>query len=243
MSTDQPDVPRDVPPRIQPQVPPYAPDAEPPLDPAEGARLIREQRERTGTQMRPDGRILYGVWGVAWLLGFGALWTTTGAAGDYPTAWAFVVYGVMIVVAMVVTIVHSVRRASGVRGPSARTGAMYGWAWFLGFLVMNLVVAGVSGSGVDADVVALVANGAVCLVVGLMYLMSALLWGDGRLYVLGVWILLVGGAASLVGMPTTYLVMALAGGGGFLAMAVVTQLGAGRRRRAVAGRQDGSTVA
>ncbi|BDZ41696.1 hypothetical protein GCM10025865_09950 [Paraoerskovia sediminicola] len=235
---------------------PTEPDAEPepadrretddaPLDPAESLRLIRDQQQRAGALI-PDGRLLYLVWGAAWLLGFVVLWgssRTGGGAGfawtpdaaevpaALPAGWAFAVYSVLIAAAIAVTIVHSVRRGAGVRGPSARTGALYGWSWFLGFLVMALLVAGIASSGASADVVARVANGSACLVVGMAYLMSALLWEDLRLYVLGAWILLVGGVASLFGLPATYLVMALAGGGGFLVMAAVAHLAVVRGRR------------
>jgi len=46
--------------------------------------------------------------------------------------------------------------------------------------------------------------------------------------------LLVAAVATFVGLPTTYLVMALAGGGGFLVMVGVEQALRVRRRRAAA---------
>jgi hypothetical protein len=57
--------------------------------------------------------------------------------------------------------------------------------------------------------------------VGLLYLAGGILWRSTAMYVLGGWIALVGAAATLAGLPGSYLLMALAGGGGMLAAAAV----------------------
>ncbi|MBD7982048.1 hypothetical protein [Oerskovia merdavium] len=49
------------------------------------------------------------------------------------------------------------------------------------------------------------------------------------------WILVVAGAATIVGLPGLYLVMATAGGGGFLLMTLVEQVLRVRTRRRIAG--------
>ena len=46
------------------------------LDPAEMLRMIRQQQEAARDATEPDGRVLFGAWGLAWLIGYLALWST-----------------------------------------------------------------------------------------------------------------------------------------------------------------------
>ena len=206
---------------------------EPTLDPGATLRLIRDQQERARAATSPDGRALYGAWGLAWLVGYLCLYASTGPDG-MPAGWAFMVFGGAILAGVVFTIVHSVRRTAGTRGPSARVGAMYGWSWMLGFVTFGLVLGGLERPGASGVVMALASNAFASLVVGLLYLGGAAAFQDSSLFVVGVWMLLVAAVATFVGLPTTYLVMALAGGGGFLVMVGVEQALRVRRRRAAA---------
>lgn len=209
------------------------------LDPAASLRLIAESQERARAGTEPDARLLYLVWGLAWGAGYLVLWgSARDAAGGGATGAAFAVFFVLLAAAMAITIVHSVRRGAGTRGPSARTGAMYGWSWMLGFLAYPFIISGVARAGASDEVVALLANALACVVVGLLYLAGGAAFGDSGLYALGLWILLVGGVSTLAGIPGSYLVLATAGGGGFLVMAVVAHV-VRRRRRTAQGVDDG----
>ncbi|MEL7978278.1 hypothetical protein AAG589_20590 [Isoptericola sp. F-RaC21] len=208
-------------------------DDDPGLAAADSLRLIREQQDRARAALGPDGRALYGVWGVAWLAGYLVLWSSVQGR-EQPEAWAFWVFAGAIAAAVVFTMVHTLSRTAGTRGVSARTGAMYGWSWMLGFLTFGVFLGGLARTGADTEVMALASNGGACLVVGLIYLGGATAFGERNLFVLGAWILLVAGAATLVGLPGTYLVMALAGGGGFLVMAAVEHPRVVRARRRAA---------
>jgi hypothetical protein len=230
--------------------PAQGPDDDLPLDPAESLRLIAAQQEKA-KDVEPDGRVLYGVWGLAWLLGYttlyasslrtadaaGAVTGPTGAGGavGQPEPWAFLAFTFLIVAAVAITIVHIMTRTSGLRGTSARSGALYGWAWFISFAAMSMVLGGLARAGANPEVMALASNSLSCLVVGIMYLAGGAMWQESRLYVLGVWILIVAGAATIVGLPGLYLVMAAAGGGGFLLMTLVEQVLRVRTRRRIAG--------
>jgi hypothetical protein len=202
-----------------------------PLDAAETLRMIHETQDRARAANEPDGRLLYALWGLAWLLGYGLLWFSSLRTGGTPASWAFVAFGLGLAGAMAVTTVHSIRRSSGTRGVSARSGAMFGWAWFLGFVAYGFVMGGLGRAGASDEVMALAANAVACLVVGLLYLGGGACFQDLRLYLLGVWILVVAGIATFTSLPLTYAVMALAGGGGFLLLAAVEQALLVRRRR------------
>lgn len=203
-------------------------DDDAPLDPRAGLAIVAAQRRRV-RDADVDERRLFGVWGLAWVVGYGAQWwTATTSPTRTATAAGGLVFAAVAVVALVVTLVHVLRATRGVLGTSHQVGAMYGWAWTIGFVGQGLVVAGVARADASPVVVAVVANGAACLVVGLLYMAGGALWQQVPLYVVGAWMIATAGAASLVPLPDGYLVMALAGGGGMLAAAGV---GTWRRRR------------
>ncbi|GAA2720927.1 hypothetical protein [Cellulomonas aerilata] len=198
------------------------PDDDPPLDPAGSAALIAAQRARVAAETDVDGRLLFGVWGAAWLLGFGALWAVAGdrpALGWSPAA-AGVLFAGLLVAAMVVTSVHVARRTSGVHGTSSLQGAMYGWAWFLGFVAVFALASGLTRAGAGAGVVQVAMTLVPPLLVGVLYMAGAAIWRDRAQFALGAWILVVTIVASFVGTPGMLAVMSLAGGGGMLAAAV-----------------------
>ena len=186
---------------------------------ADALAIIAAQRARTA-EMRPSSALLFGVWGAVWLVGYGTMWWTA-RDDDTPSVAAGVIAIGGGVLALVVTIVHITRRTRGIAGSSARQGAMFGWAWAIGFLAQSMIVGGLGQAGASGEVVALAANAIAALVVGLLYLAGGILWRSTAMYVLGAWMALTGAAAALTGFPDSYLVMALAGGGGLLVGALV----------------------
>jgi hypothetical protein len=199
------------------------------LDPAETLRMIRQQQEAARDAVEPDGRVLFGAWGLAWLIGYLAMWSTARDTGT-PAAWAGWVLAGCIVGATALTIVHSVTRTSGTRGASARVGAMYGWTWFLAFTAFGVMLGAMGDAGASAEVQAIAANGFACVIVGLLYLAGGMLFEELRMYAIGGWMLVTAVLAAFAGMPNTYFVMAVAGGGGFLVMVAVEQVIRARRR-------------
>jgi hypothetical protein len=215
--------------------PDAAPDDDAPLDPAASAAIVAAQRARVAQETDVDGRLLFGAWGVAWLLGFGAMYAVAGERPllDWPPEAAGAVFGGLLVTAAVITAVHIGRRTSGVHGDSAAQGAMYGWSWFLGFAGVFALSATLVDAGADPVVVETAMTVASPLVVGVLYMAGAAIWRDRTQFALGVWIVVVTIGAAFVGMPWMLAVMALAGGGGMLAGAVAA--GMRRRRCAPAG--------
>ncbi|MDQ0372872.1 hypothetical protein [Cellulomonas humilata] len=194
-------------------------DADAAPDLADALAIIAAQRARA-EDTRPSGPLLFGLWGAAWLVGYGALWLTTRDDGS-PSALAVGVAIASGVVALAVTVVHVMHRTRGIAGASAREGALYGVAWPVAFLAQSMIVGGLAQAGASGAVISLAANAIAALVVGLLYIAGGLLWRATSMYVLGAWMALTGAAAALTGFPDSYLVMALAGGGGLLVGALV----------------------
>lgn len=206
---------------------------DPEFDPADAQAILADQPV-VAQRLTVDGAVLFTAWGLAWVLGYAVLWFTGRTSPDgRATGWAFAVFQVLLAAAVVVTAVHIARRSRGVRGDSASAGAMYGFTWAFAFVAVSLVIGGMLRHGLDAVQVAALANAMACLVVGTLYMAGAAMVRDRSWFVLGAWIVLVGGVATALPITTLYLVMALAGGGGMLLAALVLQVGRHRARTAV----------
>lgn len=195
---------------------------DPAPDAADALAIIAAQRA-VADDTRPSSALLFGVWGAAWLIGYGGFWLTARDDGS-PSLPAVVVAIAGGVLAIVVTIVHVSRRTRGIAGASARQGALFGWAWPIAFLAQSMIVGGLGKAGASDEVTSLAANAIAALVVGLLYIAGGLLWSSTAMYVMGGWMALVGAAAAVTGLPGSYLVMALAGGGGLLALGAVDRM-------------------
>lgn len=192
------------------------------LAPDDALAIIAGQRE-VAARTQPSSALLFGVWGTAWLVGYGLMWASALDDGT-PALWAAAVAMGGGAAAIAFTIWHSVHRAQGIRGRSPREGAMYGWAWALGFLAQGVIVAALAQAGAEPVVTTLAANALATMVAGLLYVAGGLMWQATPLYVLGIWILLVGALGTFAGLPGSYAVMAFAGGGGMLVAALASRV-------------------
>lgn len=207
------------------------------LSPARLLAMAEDQRARATTQLVVDSRLLLGAWGIAWFLGFGLFWAASPFREgppplDVPIGIVGAVHAALLIAAAVVTMVHIIRRSRGVRGTSARQGAMYGWTWMLGFFTTTFVISSaleIAGPALAPELAALLFSAAPGLVVGLMYCAGGALWNEPVQYGLGAWLLVTTALGSVTGVTGLYLTMSLAGGGGFLLGAVVLGLRQARR--------------
>ena len=189
-----------------------------PLSAGESLALIERQHREAQRGLEPNVALFFGPWGVAYLLGFGAIFLT------YPTAlpvrlagWAAaVITAVLFASAVVITAVNGARAGRGLRGPSQAAGGMYGWSWTLGFSALAAVNLGVTRLGLPDDAVTLLWSGSSLLLVGVLYLGGGALFQDRFQYGLGVWMLVSGACSVFAGVPGNFAVVSLAGGGGLL---------------------------
>jgi hypothetical protein len=207
---------------------------EPALDPTAALAIITAQRARARDTVTPDGRVIFLAWAASWILGYGVMWSTS-RDGGVPPGWAGALFGLLIIGSIVTTIVHSVRRQSGIVGPSRAVSAMYGWSWCVAFVAGQAMVGALGRAGVSDEILMVAANGVSALIVGILYMAGGALWNDRAQFALGVWMALVAGIAAFAGLPGSYAVMGIAGGGGFLVGALLDHLsrrrsGALRRR-------------
>lgn len=204
------------------------------LSPEESLALIEAQRGRVARSLYVDPALILGAWGVAWLVGFGAIYlTTAGWLGTVMPTWgAGVIAGVLFAAATLVSFGELVRRGRGVQGPSRRIAALYGWSWLLAFAGLFALDLALEHQGLPSDLAPLLWSGSSLLAVGLLYLAGGMLWDDRLQYGLGVWVLVTGAGSVAAGVSGNFAVLSLAGGGGFLVAAAVARARGWRSARA-----------
>lgn len=191
------------------------------LTPEQSLALVEAQRARVAQETDVNTVLLYGAWGLAWFLGFGlwALSEGTDPVVALPSGLVGAVFGLLIVGAAVVTMVHSMRAGRGLRGRDQVRGAMYGWTWMLAFAALFVVMWALHQQDAPEPLLRLLWPVLSCLLVAVMQMMGGAIWTDAYQFGIGAWILLCTGAGAVLGLPGFYLLMSLAGGGGFLLMA------------------------
>ena len=200
----------------------------------EALAVVEAQRSAYLKRHRIKATPLLVAWGLAWLIGYAALALCRRADYSLPIAPYLFFYG-CLAVALLFTFAYIVPKARGIRGRSNREGAYYSLAWFLGMPLGAIILGRVNAFLATLDtseaneVAGVVSNAVPCLVVGVIFLMSAALWNEAVMGVLGGWILLVTLVVTIVGMPWAWWIMSVAGGGGMLAAAVVAAAAGSKR--------------
>lgn len=192
------------------------------VDPSSILRSIDDDQRRAQQALSPNVTLLYTVWGVAWLLGFLAVYATFIPDGDplLPTAVGLSLGGALLVTAIILSATHSARRSTGSRGPSVVQGAIYGNIYPVSFTLMGLLGWRLSSAGISNETMLSYWVAATCLIVGILFLAGAAMWNERSQLVFGIWIVAVGLLSIAIAPPHNLLAGAV-GGLGFLVIAVV----------------------
>jgi len=172
--------------------------------------------------------LVYLLWGLAWIIGYGSLWGAQQGWLPLEPASALIVMAVALAAATVSTVVIFTRSSRGIRGQSAFQGRMYGAAWALGFTVVGALSAVISRAIDDFWLRGLLINSIAVLVVGLLYITGGAAFNDRAQSYLGIWLLVVTTAALVSGPAYFLAVFLFLGATGLLAGAGVEYL---RNRR------------
>ena len=198
-----------------------------PAGPEEALAVVDAQRSTYLKRHEIKAAPLLTAWGLAWLVGYAALALYREPDYDLPRV-PYLFFCGCLAAALLFTFAYIIPKARGVRGRSSREGTYCGLAWTLGMSLgavilsrLNVLLAAVN-TGQANEVASVVSNAVPCLVVGVIFLMSAALWDETVMGVLGGWILLVTLVVTIAGMPWAWWVMSVAGGGGMLVAAVVS---------------------
>ncbi len=205
--------------------------------PSELLALVRDQQRSIEGQMGRFVPLILLSWGVAWLLGFGALWLVDGPGEAFalPLEVAAVIFAGALVAAGAVSVILGIRSSRGVRSgkDAAFVGIVYGQAWWIGSLAIFAIGRALVFNGMPEQLLGIFFPSAYAFFAGLMYVVGAALWRAVPMLVLGLWAIVVSVAAPFAGAPTHFLIFALAGGFGFLVGAAWTGWWSRRARRRV----------
>ena len=197
-----------------------------PAGPEEALAVVDAQRSTYLKRHEIKAAPLLTAWGLAWLVGYAALALYREPDYDLPRV-PYLFFCGCLAAALLFTFAYIVPKVRGIRGRSSREGTYYSLAWCLGMPLSALILSRVNAflAALDTsqanEVASVVSNALPCLVVGVIFLMSAALWNEAVMGVLGGWILLVTLVVTIVGMPWAWWIMSVAGGGGMLVAAVV----------------------
>lgn len=213
------------------------------LSPEEMLALARNQQRSMESQVASFVPALVTMWGIVWLLGFGALWLIDGLKPSFslPLPVAVSIFVGLLAIAIAASVVLGTRSGRGIRGntASAFSGAVYGSTWTVGSLAIIVFAQGLLVNGMDKELANIFYPVAFVLFAGIMYIVGAAIWQAVPMLILGVWTVVVAVVAPFFGYPTHYLVLAIGGGVGFLILGLVSFVHLSRLRHATKGPHRG----
>jgi len=205
-----------------------------PLDPAAMLALVKNQQSGISRQMARQIPWILIAWGIAWIVGYGALWLIDGAkpAFSLPLPVATTVFAALLIAASALSAIIGSRAGRGIRSSqsAAFTGTVFGVTAFAGFLSIWVFAAAMSANGMPERLEPLFFPTGMGIIIGIMYLMAGAIWHAVPSIVLGGLLLVVALAAPFFGYPNHYLFFAIAGGAVFLGGAVSVALYSRGRR-------------
>jgi hypothetical protein len=196
-----------------------------PLDLGSAADLLRQTEQASREALTVRMSLVYAAWGVAWLAGLVGMWLSVRAQHPYqgPSGLSAAVFGVLLVVALTVTVVAVMRASRGVRGGRAARGQMVGWSWPVGFGVLFAIDGALRHAGASPAVTGLVGLAGPAFVVSLIYVVGAAVSLDWVMFGLGVWLAAVAVAGAWSGPVHGLLVVAVASAAGFFTAALLAR--------------------
>lgn len=188
--------------------------------------LSLNQQRNVESQMGGFVPAMTAAWGVAWLIGFGALWMVdgTGPGVQIPLPLAIAIFAVSMLAGIGLSTWMGIRGSRGIRSSkgSEFTGAVYGATWSLGSVAIVAIGQGLSLNGMTAVVANFYYPTSFVMFTGLMYLAAGAIWHAKPAVLVGALLVVIAAAASFLPYPLHYLFFAVAGGGTFLCLAMVT---------------------
>lgn len=204
-------------------------DDEAALAPSEMLALMRDQQRTTRTRLDRALYILLATWALAWLVGFLALWSAEDGGGNpvlrIPTATAFIVFGVLMVIGVIVSAVSGISMGRGMRGRSNTAGMLYGFSWSISMIGAWFFAASLLRQVDDPALAPLLMPGMFALTIGVLYMAGAAMSRSKAQFALGAAVVALVVVATALGAPTHYLVYGTVGPLIFITFIVLLRTG------------------
>lgn len=203
-------------------------DGDQPLNLSTALSVVAAAEKRARRELRGNGTWLYLLWALTWFLGFGALHGAQKGWLPLQPETALLLFGLLVALGVVSTVVVFGRQSRGIRGHSSFTGGFYAVAWALGFTVLS-ALGGTIGMAVDDFWLrGMLINGIAILIVGLLYITGGTTFNDVVQVAMGIWFLVVDIISILAGPDHFLTVFFILGSTGFFVGAASEAL---RQRR------------
>jgi hypothetical protein len=193
---------------------------------AQGAAVIMQNaRQRAERQLRVSHPALFATWGLAFLIGYGAIWLSVRGQRPYdgPGTAGIVAAFLVSVFAVAVAVVLVGRAVTGVGGWSARQRRIHLLAFGAGYAAVFALEGALAHAGASRPVIGVFGASAPMLIAGLAYAASGAVWLDWPVSGLGLWLIVVAALSGYAGPIGVWSVGALAGGLAFLLMAAIAR--------------------
>jgi len=193
------------------------------LDPRQAAAIVLEARERALHELRTSFPLLFTVWGLVLLVGYGVIWLSVRGQHPYkgPTGGALAILTLVVAAGAVVTMIVAGRAFTGVGGASAAQRRVHYLALLAGYVGVFTLEGALANAGASLSLVDIYGATAPLIVVGVVYAASPAVWQDWSTRALGGWLILVAGGAAYAGPVGVWGVTGLAGSVGFWVLAAV----------------------
>lgn len=199
-------------------------DEHPALPPEEALAIMERERSTIARRMARQIPWILLAWGIAWLLGYGALWLIDGLkpAFSLPLVPAAITFVALLLTAVVVSAVIGTRAGRGIRTTRAAsfTGATFGITSSVAFVGIYVLAAGLAANGMGVELQSIFIASGMALIIGLLYLVAGAIWHAVPSIVLGALMVVVSLVAPFFGYPNHYLFLSIAGGAVFLGGAI-----------------------
>ncbi|AJW80266.1 hypothetical protein [Clavibacter michiganensis] len=214
-------------------------DDGPAPDPREMRALMEDQRRVAVDAQTSFVWVMEVCWGVAWILGYTALWLIDGSeVVSLPLPVAVGIFAGLIALSSVASIVLGVRNSPGLAttGEARWQGRVYGISWSVAMVSVYVLGIGLASNDAPSRLLSIFSTSGFSFVAGLMLLSTAALFHSRSSLLLGSILVLAALAAPFAGYPGNYIVMAVVGGGAYLVTGIAAALLAGRTRRSLRAR-------
>jgi hypothetical protein len=203
------------------------------MDAHEAAAILQNTSERAQRALIVRRPVLFGVWGVAWLVAYGAIWLSVRNQHPYngPTPASLLVLTLVIAAAAAITVVLVGRAGSGVGGGTVLQRRIFLLSYLGAYIGMLTVEAAIDHAGASRGVLGVYGAAAPILLAGLVTAAGSALTLDWSAFGLGIWVLVVAAGSGFAGPVGVWAVGALGGGAALLLMGAAGLRTGLRRRR------------
>jgi hypothetical protein len=194
------------------------------MDVQEAALILEEARAKAQHELRTTHPAVYLTWALVYFIGYGAIWLSVRGQHPYHAPAPEAIFGVFLLagVALAVTAAVVSRGASGVGGASDMRRRITYLTLAVGYVGVLVLEAALDHAGASQPTLGVYGAAAPILLMGLVFAAGSVARMDWTVFCIGAWLIAAAAVSGFAGPAGVWGVLALAVGGGFSALAVIT---------------------